>query len=525
MAPPNTKDDAKDGAIGRLFGLFSRKPEKVTRRRRNADDDDNDITETPLSLEDMLKSMSGRFSKVHLITFADFRHALADRWNTLGEKVMMIAEGTVRRHLDKGDFFNRHGEDAFLMVFAKLNEMEGRARAARIADELGRRLVGAQFKGLENAAIRTAEVAAEALLTEDGGLDLNRLEEAVASATPHGEPTAKAGKPQNKPADPAGVQEPISPKLSTRDRLKQKDEPRLVALDHKKRVTEAHLVTMESKKQKAAGSDPQWQSMKIARAPLPALLADAQFLFFPTWSSRTESVDTHFIQPCRTAADGTPLVGQRVLPPDPDDALRLALDQEILARAAEALMGMSSSNRTTVVAPVHWRTLQERQRDHLTSVLTGANEAIRLIGLVIEVVGLPADALPSDIMEVRHWTAGQASDVLVRLPLDEPRVDQVCHAGFGGVSLHLFDPPARVLERMTEYLYTFHALAGTTPLNLWGTRRRDDIMVAVENDFARVNGPALKKAADQPGAPMPLKRGPFLKLLEKARREKEEEKR
>ncbi|MGB0681656.1 MAG: hypothetical protein ACPGOV_03065 [Magnetovibrionaceae bacterium] len=520
----------EEGALkkfGRMLGFGGR---EETRIKRSTTTEESSELDAPLTLDEMLQSMSGRFCKVHIITFGEFREALGERWHTLGDKVMMIADGTVRRHLDRGDFFNRQGDDAFVLVFSKLNEMEGKARAQRIADELGRRLVGAQFQGLEQVAIRTAEVAAEALMGEDGELDMAKLEQAVAEAKPVAPPDG----PKSKPAPEAPAHSPTAPaksgdpKIASDERVARNDDIRMVKIDHPGGNSDGgRMISMDRNGPRGNKSDDlAWQPISEPKLGLPAFLAEADFMFHPTWSAKSESLDAHLLQvQRRDKASGEITIGDRIMPPDPDTETLMAADQEMLDRAVKAIRAMSSQQRSIVVVPVHWRSLMPSNRSKLSAVITPKDEALRLVSLVVEIIGLPADVPPDQVAEVRAFASGLGRDALVRLPLDQPRVEQVCHAGFGGVSLHLFDPAAKVIERMTEDLFCFHALVGNQSLSLWGARRRDDIAMAIENNFAMVNGPALKKPAKKPGPPMKLGRAPLLKLLEKSVRKKEAEKR
>ncbi|MEO5375192.1 MAG: hypothetical protein H7840_13090, partial [Alphaproteobacteria bacterium] len=138
-----------------------------------------------MSLQDIVTEEAARFGKVSVVTLKDFRAALGDKWPKLGRKVALITEGVIQRQIGPANFFGRQGEDTFLIIFRGATEEESRARTATIADDLGRRLVGADFEGLEGALVCVGEANAADLLGADGRIDAEAVGRLVSGAKPH----------------------------------------------------------------------------------------------------------------------------------------------------------------------------------------------------------------------------------------------------------------------------------------------------------------------------------------------------
>jgi hypothetical protein len=115
-----------------------------------------------LAIEQVLREEQGRFGiRTHVVSLIEFREAVGPRWPRLADKVMLIAEGVINLHLGSGNLYSRQGSDFFLLLFRNLPQAEARRRALVIAQELGTRLVGDQFRGVDIPLALAAEISLE----------------------------------------------------------------------------------------------------------------------------------------------------------------------------------------------------------------------------------------------------------------------------------------------------------------------------------------------------------------------------
>jgi hypothetical protein len=94
---------------------------------------------------------------------------LADRWPALAEKVHATARSVIQRHLVRGDVFEQHGEDGYLVLFATLGPDEAEFKSRIIAREIVERLLGeapGAAAGLD-IAVQCAAIPAQALVDGD----------------------------------------------------------------------------------------------------------------------------------------------------------------------------------------------------------------------------------------------------------------------------------------------------------------------------------------------------------------------
>ena len=140
---------AEQGLLGRLKGLFGNEPKKPAppplpaKAKSVSFSQDEDIL---LGLRDFLSEGRGAFDRsLHLISLVEFREAVGEKWERLSPKVVLIANAVITRHLGDAGSFRLHGEDCFVIVFRGLTAEQERARAIAAANDLGQRLLGAQF--------------------------------------------------------------------------------------------------------------------------------------------------------------------------------------------------------------------------------------------------------------------------------------------------------------------------------------------------------------------------------------------
>src|SRR5690606_18075558 len=70
-------------------------------------------------LEEPRESVSG--ARFGLVGLTDLREHLGERWPELAERVHGLAQTVISRHLTRGDVFDAHGEDGYVVLFAQLS--------------------------------------------------------------------------------------------------------------------------------------------------------------------------------------------------------------------------------------------------------------------------------------------------------------------------------------------------------------------------------------------------------------------
>lgn len=129
-----------------------------------------------LSLEQLLETDPEAL--LHIISLKAFRESIGPVWDRVSEKVLLIAEGTLRQHVGGSAKIRQHGKDMFLLFFPHLSADAGRKRAFEVSVALGQKLVGAKFQiigGPTGLGVGLASLPGNQLLGEDGTLDEGAL--------------------------------------------------------------------------------------------------------------------------------------------------------------------------------------------------------------------------------------------------------------------------------------------------------------------------------------------------------------
>jgi hypothetical protein len=85
-----------------------------------------------------------RFS---LVGLAELREQLGDRWPQLSARVHDLAQAVIQRHLSRGDVFDAHGEDSYVILFTELSQLQAQFKCRVIAKEIAAKLLGADWTG------------------------------------------------------------------------------------------------------------------------------------------------------------------------------------------------------------------------------------------------------------------------------------------------------------------------------------------------------------------------------------------
>jgi len=149
----------------------------------------------------------------HMVGLAEVQERLADRWPVLAEKVHATARSVIQRHLVRGDVFDQHGEDGYLVLFSTLGPAEAEFKSRIIAREIVERLLGENETAGLNVATQCAAIPADALADGDVEFVVGRALQAVETLPAAADPAPAASAFE---AAEAGATHSYSPVWDTR---------------------------------------------------------------------------------------------------------------------------------------------------------------------------------------------------------------------------------------------------------------------------------------------------------------------
>jgi hypothetical protein len=134
-------------------------------------------TRARLAALDTQSVAGARFS---LVGLSEMREQLGERWPELSERVHDLAQAVIQRHLARGDVFDAHGDDGYVILFNQLTQAQAEFKCRVIAKEIAAKLLGADWAGRASAGIvfELAEAAVDSPAFEAA------LDEAIARGRP-----------------------------------------------------------------------------------------------------------------------------------------------------------------------------------------------------------------------------------------------------------------------------------------------------------------------------------------------------
>ncbi|WPZ32998.1 hypothetical protein T8K17_17335 [Thalassobaculum sp. OXR-137] len=131
---------------------------------------------------------------VQMLGFEALKERFGDRWEGIKDKVHLVTEGVIKRHITSSDVFLLMNDEKFVVLFGKATRAEADATARRIAVEVNGKLSGAGA-GMEAVSVRpvvfevprkdTEALKSPAALeksVEEAQRDAERAEEAMVEA-------------------------------------------------------------------------------------------------------------------------------------------------------------------------------------------------------------------------------------------------------------------------------------------------------------------------------------------------------
>ncbi|TAN55624.1 MAG: hypothetical protein EPN20_20045 [Magnetospirillum sp.] len=529
----------RDGLLSRLARPFTALGRLVGSREEEApgiaidvgDVADNVVEDSfTLALETMLIEDQGQFqTKLQVISLVEFREAVGDKWHRLSEKVMMIAEGVINLHIGPGNVYGRRGQDFFVLLFRNIPQAEGRRRAVQIAQELGTRLVGAQFVGHERPLALATEISLADAMAPDGGLDLaailnavGQMRALVASTAP---PRAGYRPHLTKPPvadDPQIHHSALPPPLPEQGDLRAHLRPsKLSAKDFVPRRSmlpvQMPAKTEAAPRQVAA---PTWTAVEMTDHARPAddgpggappMPGDAtlSLAWRPTWMAAGEVIGAYRAQVNRVDMPGhAPFEGCRAYPADGGETA-LALDRFTIGAAVREMR--SGDTAAAIVLPLHWASACSPRRLSLLAPLGDLSEEIRADRLIIDLFGIPDGVGDGQLTATIQALRPLCKEVMLRVRLSHPRAPRAAECGIATIGIDLAELPHSERtddDSLLDALARLHQKADAARLGVyaWGIRRRAVVVGTVLGGFAMIDGPGLMKDLARPAKILPAPR-------------------
>lgn len=443
------------------------------------DDDDFGDQEIHQTLDDVLRQEAGRYgTKVHVVSLTGIREVVGpDKWRKMAEKVQMICESAIHRHIGKGGVFGRRGEDLFVLVFSRLEPLEATARSQQIAKEIGERLLGSARFSASNLVCFTAVDLSQAM-GEDGQLDLGVLGDAVAEV-----------------------------------RSAQGAEAEAEAEELRRSLQPSDWQPAEAERRTFASAKP-IEAMSDAAVDRVEPQGSYELDLLPTWEAQGEALSSYF---CRIRRQDRPqaplLLGGKAY--TGGQGVAFALDQTVAAQAVHLLEGLAAEHlRCALVVPIHFTSLVTRQRMMVTGIYSRLPDGVRKLKLDLEVFGVPAEPTPSQLADVCSALKPLCRDVLLRVPYAKFPAGLAADARFDalGMDIDELDDIAGADPAVLRDLAVLQQHAEGVGLGsyAWNLRSRVTVRGAVRLGIGRVNGVALVKPVAKPKAPVTVPKQRFL---------------
>lgn len=451
--------------------------------------------ELMLTLGDVLREEKGRFStKIHVVSLIEFREAVGEKWDRLVEKVMMIADAVIKRHIGGGRFA-RQGNDFFLLIFPGMKDDEARSRAISIAQELGRHLLGSQFSGGEQPLALSAEMLIDDVLLPDGSLDHAAVDRAVA---------------QVRALIAAEAQKNANLRFASETDEDQGGWAHLKPGQMRNAAEEAR---------RAFKAGPVSIVVDTDFEPVPeAQLGRLGALFRPTWMRDGEIVGAFLAQVRRRMdADEDWQVGACAYLED-QPGFALTVDRMLAHGMADQMAAMEKAGHEgRIIVPISFTSLIAKRRMQITGPYAELPDKMRARRLMIEIFGIPDGVTERQLTDAVSAARALSREVAVRVGLSGALTGMArdCGAAWVGADLaELQQAEKPDDDGLSHQLDQLQAIARRAHLHcyVWGIRRRLVLGRAVMSGFAMANGAALMKEVAAPSAPMALARSKFANL-------------
>lgn len=535
------KSKKKPSAFKRLFS-FARDDDDAD-KKKPAEDWIAATNNIGVGLDDMLAGDAADMpDNLHIISLKALRGALGEfDWQRRYARICGIAESLIERNLPRGASFRRFGEDAFVLAFPRQTDEQAGAITLTIADEMGYRLIGEQFRSDPSVRIGIAKADTQ-LLVSDGGLDTGAVDLALKSTIPvetdFETPRPELGEDEGPELPPNDVipEDEEGPGMNLGDlgdgKRKPGKDPKWGKLKHEGQTADGTLVANNASRPDS--DDPQWSAdetdprekkpesdwiglgIDAGASPLAVGLPEDLFaIVYPTWSEVSGRIDLHVVAPA-VRRDGHVISGAVVMGRNPG-LQALAVADRLMVEAAARLLGGGDRAPGAVIVPIHWETMNEARFPTLTPAFGRIEDTARKAKLLVELTRVPEGVDRDRLRAAVQRLKTMCRAVLVRDGLGQGRHELFRKAGAAAVGADLADE-SMFHDALPHVLADEMANRGGVAGYLWGIRRKGDLLAAVEAGFRFLAGPALRPAALKPSKAIVLPKDKMIAALDKYRR-------
>jgi GGDEF domain-containing protein len=426
----------------------------------------------------------GGAGRLRVISLADFRHAVGDKWPRLTDKVTMIAEQLIRRQIGSGNLFRRVDEETWLLLFPRVSPDQARHIAVAIAQEISRHLLGERCVGGERPLAVAAHLAVADAIDESGRVLTMAVRQAVEQS--------RALFDHLSPCAPAALQARVASLEGVKQRHRGVAQWTPILMEHAEDQPE----------------EP-WQAV----GPMPAD-AHLSLLWRPTWVAEREAIAAYCARVARTDHPGDPPLEGPMAYPVKDEVTAFILDRFVAAVGMRDLL-RANSRGSVIIVPLTWECLAGEHRAEVVAPFADVAADIRQRRVQVEICRIPDSADVESINRVVTALRSLCGGVLLRLRLSSPllcRVDELGEAKIG-LDLSELRPHERMNDdRLMSILEMLQGSANDAGLGcyVWSARRRRVVGGVVCGGFQMVNGPGLMKDVGRPALVMPAPRERFL---------------
>jgi|GEM_PF-4729734 len=398
-------------------------------------------------LQDSGTAVAGR---VQLLNFEKLRDELGDLWEAMIERVPMVIEGALQRHLAKNDMFWKYGDSAYLIVFASLTPAEAQIKCALV-----REYVEAYFAGVPEFAGNT-EIST-VVTTVDGEVrlqkidDIDALFQAVQAQAAEDKADTQAAATDERAEGAAGA-----------------TTNKIAAAPPSQEIPEDELLSP------SRGVPLVWQRIGIDPASLPKYVRDMELVELPIRDSEQKRLLGAHTIACSRSAKVTQLAGS-YLGSNAPVSITTPVDRLVLDRLKDREDGDAEAGRRTGVQ-IHYRSVAtDKKRQEMKGALA-ALRADQRPDRLIEVAGVPRDVGAIAIERAIQFLHNHAGIVALCSDLHRPHFGPMHVTGETWVGFA--DTASNVPEEAAlDALQAFVGRAREAELRVYGRDLRSKQMV------------------------------------------------
>ena len=410
---------------------------------------------------------------LQMIGLQDVREALGDDWPRRRDTIHNIVEGVIRQRLDTGDVHYRHDNDDYLVLFVQLTHAQAKAKAAAIAQEAERLILGEMPQHAIRIASSVAEVDREFLTRKVSSMD-DLLHHVKAGGSD--EDTAAGGS-------------------ASGDVLLFGDEPVHDCIEERPQGRVAPMM--------GAGPDltdlDQSLDMLFQKKKSASFLKECQASFYPNFSTRRRAFSFYTVHvthmPTGRAADASDPMLE-----DPEE-LEFLLDRYRLTTALLGLHRMvTGGHKGFITIPVSFATLATARTrniylDRFKDLPAGLFRSLSIVMTNIP-AGTPASRVADAFNYIQRFCAVRTLNLAPDVRLIDLYAQTGCHAFATSLPTDIADPTVRF-----QTLAAFAKRAAWHKMEsiLWNVGDAAGLELGVHAGFGFLCGDAVAPQIATPG--------------------------